>query len=132
LPIVNWRDVRAGVRRQQRERLPCPVWHRPPQACEAKPVLACPGEFPFRLRGFCSGELEEVRCRNETASFRKAPPLGAEIDDRRSLRPRRRKFGQQSLVTAVAALVGPSSVMPSNRVATVCWPGSKRSGRVCA
>ena len=62
---------------------PLPHPHRAPEAGEAEPVR-------FRV-----GELEEVRCRDETASFREVPPLGAEIDDRRSLRPRRRKAPAQ-------------------------------------
>jgi hypothetical protein len=91
LSIVNGRDVGAGIGCEQRERLPFPVGHRSPEAGEAEPVLGRLGKFPLRFRRFRSGELEEVRGGNEAPPFREASPFGAEIDDRRSLRPCRRK-----------------------------------------
>jgi hypothetical protein len=48
--------------RTARQWIPCPIGHRAPEAGEAEPVR-------FRV-----GELEEVRCRDETASFGKCRP----------------------------------------------------------
>src|SRR5277367_2585595 len=91
LSIVNRRHVWTGIGCQEREGVPCPIGHRAPQACEAEPVLAGLGEFPLRFRRFRAGELEEVRRRDEAPPFGKPSPFGAEIDDRRSFWPRRRK-----------------------------------------
>lgn len=69
LLVMNGRDVRTGLGCQQRERLPCPVWHGTPQAGEAEPILPCPGEFPLRFRRFRPGELEEMRGRDQATPF---------------------------------------------------------------
>ena len=67
----------------------------PPQAGEAEPVFSCFGEFPLRFGRFRPRELEEMRRRDEALTFGEPSTLGAEVDDRRSLRPRRRKTPPQ-------------------------------------
>src|SRR5690242_218170 len=54
-----------------------------------------PLEFPFRLRRFGPGELEEVRRRDQTPTDRKSPPLRPEIDDWRCLWSRGREAPSQ-------------------------------------
>jgi hypothetical protein len=95
LPIVNRRDIGTGLGCQEGEGLPCPIRHRAPQSGKTKPVPASLGEFPLRFRRFRAGELEEVRGRDQATSFREAPTLGAEIDDRRSFWLRRRETPTQ-------------------------------------
>src|SRR5258706_5551074 len=84
-----------GPGRQERKSVPCAVGHRAPEARKAEPVLARLGEFPLRFGRFRAGELEEMRRWDEAAPFRKPSPLGAKIDDRPSLRPRRRNAPTQ-------------------------------------
>ncbi len=95
LAIVNGCDIGAGVRGQERERVSRVVGHGTPQAGKAKPVIAGFGELPFRLRRLGARELEEVRGRHQATSLREASPFAAEVDDRRSLGPRRRKSPAQ-------------------------------------
>ena len=95
LSIVDGRDIGPGPGRQERKSVPCAVGHRAPEARKAEPVLARLGEFPLRFGRFRAGELEEMRRWDEAAPFRKPSPLGAEIDDRPSLRPRRRNAPTQ-------------------------------------
>ena len=85
LPVMDRGDVRPRRRREQREGLGHIVRRRTPQPGEAEPVLARLGEPPLDFGDFVPRELEEVRCRNETASLRKAATLRAEVDDRRRL-----------------------------------------------
>jgi hypothetical protein len=80
---MDQRNVLARVSCQQGECCSAVV-HRTPEAGEAEPVLAGLGEFPFRLRRLCAGEVVEKRGGHQTATDRKAATLRAEIDDRRS------------------------------------------------
>jgi hypothetical protein len=72
--------------------------------------LACLGEFPLRLRRFRAGELEEMRGWDEAPTIREPAPLGAEIDDRRSLGPRRREPPAQ--LHQLDAVLSPSKYGP--------------------
>jgi hypothetical protein len=88
LAIVDRRNIRPRLCGQQRECFAA-FWHRTPKAGEAEPVFPDLGEFPFGFGRFGAGELEEMRCRHKAPAGWKTPTLRAEIDDGRSLRPRR-------------------------------------------
>jgi hypothetical protein len=102
LPIVNGRDVRTGFGREQRKGVRCPVWHRTPQAGEAEPVFSYFGEF---------------RRRDEASTFGEPSTLGAEVDDRRSLRPR---AGGLPIETPFGTLVSPN-ITPDRETGIGAW-----------
>jgi hypothetical protein len=96
----NWLSTGSEWSSQSISRL---VRRRPPEAGEAKPLFADLGELPFGFRRLRPGELEKMRCGNQTATRREAPPLGSEIDNWRSFRLRRREAPAQhsKLVRAI-------------------------------
>jgi hypothetical protein len=100
LPVMNRRDIRPRCRRQQCECF-ASVRHRTPQPRKAEPVLASLREFPFLLRRFGPGKLEEMRRRDQTSADRKPTPLRAKIDDRRAFRPGRWESHRSSINSLV-------------------------------
>lgn len=59
LPVMDRRNVRAGLGRQQAKGC-ASLGHWTPQPGEAEPVLTGHREFPFRVGRLGAGELEEV------------------------------------------------------------------------
>src|SRR5207248_10406478 len=95
LPVVDRRDVGAGLDGEERECVAAAIGHRAPQPRKAEPVLADLCELPLRFWRLRASELEEMGGRDQATAFREASAFGTEVDDRRSLGPGRRKAPAQ-------------------------------------
>src|SRR5580704_6108161 len=107
LAVMNERDIRTGGGREEGESISRLARRWPPKAGKAKPLFADLGELPFGFRRLRSGELEKMRCWNQTAAHREAPPLGSEIDNWRSFGPRGREAPAQHSKLVRAVLKAP-------------------------
>ena len=83
LTVVYRRHVGSRLRCEEREGVAGPVVYWPPEAGEAKPLLANFGELPFRFWGPFASKLKEMGRRDQATANREAPSLGPEIDNGR-------------------------------------------------